>query len=80
MSGGIFELWLIAGEEYDVEKFMQLIDGFDNKVFDKNSNQNVSSSQGMEYLRSTDHQFDVLLFRCNRSHGYSDTSDNGAIP
>jgi hypothetical protein len=35
MSAGIFELWLIAGEEYDVDKFMQLIDGFDNKVFDK---------------------------------------------
>jgi FkbM family methyltransferase len=62
VCGGIFELWRIPGKEYDVDKFMRIIDGFNNKVFDKKPNQNVSSSEVMDYLRSTDHQFDDLLF------------------
>jgi FkbM family methyltransferase len=62
VCGGIFELWRIPGKEYDVDKFMKIIDGFNNKVFDKKPNQNVSSAEVMDYLRSTDHQFDDLLF------------------
>jgi FkbM family methyltransferase len=60
--GGIFELWRIPGKEYDVDQFMKIIDGFNYKVFDKKPNENVSSAEVMDYLRSTDHQFDDLLF------------------
>jgi hypothetical protein len=62
VCGGIFELWRIPGKEHDVHKFMQVIDGFDNKVIDKKSNENVSSSEVMDYMRSTDQQFDESLF------------------
>jgi FkbM family methyltransferase len=62
VCGGIFELWRIPGKEYDVDKFMKIIDGFNNKVFDTKPNQKVSSAEVKDYLRSTDHQFDDLLF------------------
>jgi FkbM family methyltransferase len=62
VCGGIFELWRIPGKEYDIDRFVQILDSFDNKVFDKNPKLNVSSSEVMEYLQSTDHQFDDLLF------------------
>jgi FkbM family methyltransferase len=62
VCGGIFELWRIPGKEYDVDKFVHIINGFDNKVFEKRPKVNVSSSEVMEYLRSADHQFDDLLF------------------
>jgi FkbM family methyltransferase len=62
VCGGIFELWRIPGKEYDVDKFMNIVDGFSNKVFDKKPNQNVSSAEVMDYLQATDHQFDDLLF------------------
>jgi hypothetical protein len=62
VCGGIFELWRIPGKEYDVDKFMKILDGFNNKVFDKKPSENVSSAEVMDYLRSTDHQFDDLLF------------------
>ena len=41
---------------------MQVIDGFDNKVIDKKSSENVSSSEVMDYMRSTDRQFGESLF------------------
>jgi FkbM family methyltransferase len=62
VCGGIFELWRIPGKEYDVDKFMKIVDSFNNKVFDKKPNRNVSSAEVMDYLLSTDHQFDDLLF------------------
>lgn len=62
VCGGVLELWRIPGKEYDVDKFARIIDRFDNKVFESKPKSNVSSLEIMEYLRSSDHQFDDLLF------------------
>jgi len=61
VSGAIFELWRIPGKEFDADRLAQILDRFGNKVFDKQPGSNVSSSQVIQYLQSTDRQFDDLL-------------------
>lgn len=62
VRGGIFELWRIPGKDYEADSFARILDSFPNKVFDKNPQMNVSSCEVMQYLASTDHEFDDLLF------------------
>jgi FkbM family methyltransferase len=61
VNGAIFELWRIPGKDFDADRLAQILDRFANKVFDKQPGSNVSSSQVIQYLQSTDRQFDDLL-------------------
>jgi len=61
VRGAIFELWRIPGKEFDAQQFARILDGFDNKVFEKNPGHKITTAAVMKYLDAADHEFDDLL-------------------
>jgi FkbM family methyltransferase len=62
VRGGIFELWRIAGKEFDRDRFVAVLEGFSHKVLERNPQQNLTASDVMRYLNGADQQYDDLLF------------------
>ena len=63
VKAGIFELWRLPGKaEYDVDRFVSILDAFPNKVFEKAPRANVSSRDVLAYLDSVDRDYDDLYF------------------
>jgi FkbM family methyltransferase len=59
---GVLELWRIGGKDYDMDSFVRMLDSFPCKMFEKNPGKNVTSSEILQFLNSSDGISEDLLF------------------
>jgi FkbM family methyltransferase len=62
VGGGIFELWRIKKPEYDMDRFVKIVESFDSRVFSHQPQVPVSTAEVVNYLQSEDRQHTDLLF------------------